>query len=284
MTSHIAIANGERCKCLERCCVCVTFGSITNQYYFSYLSSSSLSVWRWNYILVRYDRQERRHTHTHTQTHNMQRNSMTVEKEQIIESHFASARPEIAWHSHANMLADMPRYGCNANEWDASYCCSNVHPNMYTQTRYITLKLTEPIFCSELFSMQAGCVCSKQRGCVCVALSIWMWCWWWWWQWVSVGCEGWEPVGHLVRFDGSVLNFHLSFFSLFFCYVSLLSIRKAISCQFTLLGDFWLSDSSDSVYVNACVCVCARGRPQPMCPFPFSTQTHTCACMQVPCY
>ena len=35
---------GERCKCLKRCCVCITFGGITNQYYFSYLSLSSLSV------------------------------------------------------------------------------------------------------------------------------------------------------------------------------------------------------------------------------------------------
>lgn len=63
MTLHIAIANGERCKCLKDCCV-----YNLQEHYKSILLSyllSSLSVWWRNCVLAECDRQAKQNTHEH---------------------------------------------------------------------------------------------------------------------------------------------------------------------------------------------------------------------------
>lgn len=163
MTLHIAVANGERCKCLKARCV-YNLQRLHKSILLLLAKLSSLSVWRRNCILVKSDRLERwcAHTCTYTQYRHTQQHDCWKRAE-----HWISFHKHSTWNcltfTCKHVLLTCSWYGYNVNDRDTPLNYTHTHAHtIHTRT---TLTLTLTIWtCLLLRGVCIGTHCTWDSG------------------------------------------------------------------------------------------------------------------------
>lgn len=268
MTLHIAIANGERCKCLKGCCV---FN--LQQHYQSILLLLpklifTLSLKVELYFSEVWQAGDTVCTHTHKHTHST--TAWLLKKSRTLNLILRALDLKLPDTHMQTCLLTCGWCGYNVNDWDAPDYCSNAHTQTYTHTQIYypnininwTRLLLQAVFhASWACAVRSVTVCGTVHLDVMVVMMIMGISGTWRLRACRPHCKAWPISANQV-------------FTVFYCQSFSQISCLLFSCVCTLA--FW--DTSHLV----CVGVCYSGRLQPKCVcllFP-----HTCAPMQAACY